>query len=93
MKRSFASALKKASIEKYRFHDLLHTAASWMVQSGVDLYSVQKILDHASIKRTQRYAHISPGYLESEISKIDSFFTLEKASEKVKSKANSKAAG
>ncbi|MBN1293471.1 MAG: site-specific integrase [Candidatus Latescibacteria bacterium] len=75
VKRSFATALKKAGIENFRFHDLRHTAASWMVQSGVDLYSVQKILGHSSIRSTQRYAHLSPGYLENEISKIDNFLS------------------
>ena len=52
-KRSFATALKNAGIENFRFHDLRHTAASWMVQSGVDLYSVQKILGRSSIRSTQ----------------------------------------
>jgi len=80
VKRSFASALRKAGIENFRFHDLRHTAASWMVQGGADLYSVQKILGHSSIRTTQRYAHLSPGYLESEIGKIDNFLSPEKES-------------
>ena len=75
VKRSFASALKKAGIENFRFHDTRHTAASWLVQGGADLYSVQKILGHSSTRTTQRYAHLSPGYLESEISKIDNFIS------------------
>jgi site-specific recombinase XerD len=82
VKRSFASALKKAGIENFRFHDLRHTAASWMVQGGADLYSVQKILGHSSIRTTQRYAHLSPGYLESEIGKIDNFLSPGKESKK-----------
>ncbi|MFC1539828.1 tyrosine-type recombinase/integrase, partial [Candidatus Latescibacterota bacterium] len=80
VKRSFATALKKAGIENFRFHDLRHTAASWMVQSGVNLYSVQKILGHSSIRTTQRYAHLSPGYLENEIRKIDNFLSVENES-------------
>ena len=72
---SFTKALKKACIENFRFHDLRHTAASWMVQGGAGLYSVQKILGHSSIRTTQRYAHLSPGYLESEISEIDNFIS------------------
>ena len=82
VKRSFSSALRKASIENFRFHDLRHTAASWMVQGGADLYSVQKILGHSSIRTTQHYAHLSPGYLESEIGKIVNFLCPEKESKK-----------
>ena len=46
-----------------------------MVQGGASLYAVQKILGHSSIRTTQRYAHLTPGYLESEIGKIDSFLS------------------
>jgi len=91
VKRSFASALEKAGIENFRFHDLRHTAASWMVQGGADLYSVQKILGHSSIRTTQRYAHLSPGYLENEISKIDNFLSPKKESKKVTSELVEKA--
>lgn len=75
VKRSFASALKDAGIRNFRFHDLRHTAASWMVQRGVELYAVQKILGHANIATTQRYAHHSPRYLEEQIRAIDMFMT------------------
>ena len=43
-----------------RWHDLRHTAGSWMVQAGVPLDLVQKILGHANIQTTQRYAHRKP---------------------------------
>jgi integrase len=50
-----------------RFHDLRHTAASWMVQAGVDLYRVAKILGHRSVEVTQRYSHLEPGHLQEAI--------------------------
>ena len=54
--RSFKSALKTAGIENFRFHDLRHTFASWYMMNGGDLYELAKILGHAHIKMTERYA-------------------------------------
>jgi integrase len=43
LQEAFNSAVKKARIEKLRFHDLRHTFATRLVQAGVDLYAVQKL--------------------------------------------------
>lgn len=43
-----------------RFHDLRHTFASHWVMKGGDIFKLQKILGHESIKMTQRYAHLQP---------------------------------
>lgn len=60
-KRAWKTALKRAGISDFRFHDLRHTAASWMVQGGADLDVVQGVLGHEDIKTTQRYAHRDTG--------------------------------
>jgi integrase len=58
IRKSFLSALKDAGIESsFRFHDLRHTAGTWMLQGGVDLISVSQVLGHASIEMTARYLH------------------------------------
>jgi integrase len=48
-------------VSRYNPHVLRHTAASWLVQDGVDLYRVQDLLGHESFATTQRYAHLDPG--------------------------------
>ena len=58
MKRSFASACKKAGLADFRFHDLRHTFASHMVMNGLGLKAVQELLGLADIKMTMRYAHL-----------------------------------
>ncbi|MBE9529295.1 MAG: site-specific integrase, partial [Proteobacteria bacterium] len=57
LRRAFIPARKEAELEDVRFHDLRHTFATRLVQSGVDLYKVQKLLGHKTPAMTQRYAH------------------------------------
>jgi len=56
--KSFEYALQRAGIEDASFHTLRHTAASYLIQSGVDIYTVSRILNHKSITMTARYAHL-----------------------------------
>jgi integrase len=52
------------------FHTLRHTFASWLVQAGVDLYSVQTLLRHRSPIMTQRYAHLNQPKLKASLEPI-----------------------
>jgi integrase len=52
-------------------HNLRHTAASWLVMNGVDLYAVGQILGHKTPRMTQRYAHLSPDYMAGAVNKLD----------------------
>jgi integrase len=59
-RRVFEPALVAAGVRRGTPHDMRHTAASWLVQAGVDLYRVQALLGHESFRTTQRYAHLAP---------------------------------
>jgi len=60
VKTAFKTACRRAKIRDLRFHDLRHTAATYMVTGGIDLVTVSEILGHADIKMTMRYAHPTP---------------------------------
>lgn len=50
---------------KVVWHTWRHTYASWLVESGVSLYTVQKLLGHASLAMSERYSHLGKNTLQS----------------------------
>lgn len=66
--------LAKAGIQDFRFHDLRHTWASWLIQSGVPLSVLQEMGGWESIEMVRRYAHLAPNHLTEHARKIDAIF-------------------
>lgn len=66
--------LDKAGIEDFRSHDLRHTWASWLIQSGVPLSVLQEMGGWESIEMVRRYAHLAPNHLSEHARKIDAIF-------------------
>jgi integrase len=56
---SWCSAREKAGLADVRMHDLRHSFASFLINSGRSLYEVQRLLGHNHVRTTQRYAHLS----------------------------------
>jgi integrase len=52
-------------------HTLRHTFASRLVQRGVSIYKVQKLLGHSDIRMTERYSHLAPSSLDDAISVLE----------------------
>lgn len=69
--KAWNGALKRAGISNFRFHDLRHTWASWLVQSGVSLLALKEMGGWETLEMVQRYAHLSTGHLTEHASKID----------------------
>jgi integrase len=73
---TWARIKKKARLRKeFRFHDLRHTFATYLASSGkVDLFQLQKLLNHQSPTMTQRYAHLLDGALRRAANVVDDVF-------------------
>ena len=71
--RAFHNAMERAQIENFRFHDLRHTFATRLVQSGVSIYEVQKLGRWKNASMVMRYAHHNPESLRSSIEVLDIF--------------------
>ena len=51
-------ALEDADIKDFRFHDLRHSCALYLAQSGASLLEIADVLGHKQISVTKRYAHL-----------------------------------
>jgi integrase len=63
IRTAFEHARREAKIEAFRFHDLRHTFASHSMMSTGDLPALQKILGHATLAMTMRYAHLAEDHV------------------------------
>ena len=71
IKRSWNTALRKSHILDFRFHDLRHTFASWLVMKGIDLTTVKELLGHKDVKMTLRYSHLAASHINNAVKALD----------------------
>lgn len=83
-KKGWLTALKRASIEDFRFHDLRHSAASYLAMNGATLIDIAEILGHKTLQMVQRYAHLSETHASSVVEKMNfvTFKNINKEEEK-----------
>ena len=56
------NALKRAEINDFKFHDLRHSCASYLVMNGASLAEIAEILGHKTLQMVKRYAHLSDSH-------------------------------
>jgi integrase len=61
--KAWMAALRRSSIEDFRWHDLRHTWASWHVRNGTPLHALQELGGWESSEMVRRYAHFSAEHL------------------------------
>ena len=70
VRKAFSTACRRAGIEDFHIHDLRHTFASWLIMNGTPLFEVSKLLRHASVQMTERYAHLAPNHLHNAVDNL-----------------------
>jgi hypothetical protein len=69
--KAWYKALKRAGIEKFRWHDLRHTWASWHVQNGTPLHVLQELGGWETPAMVGRYAHLATGDLAAYVGRVE----------------------
>lgn len=77
---AFERAVERVGFDGFRFHDLRHSSASFMVQAGVPLNTVREILGHSDLKMTLRYAHLAPDHQADAMAVMDRVANCQEAS-------------
>lgn len=77
IRTAWEGVLKEARIRDFRFHDLRHCCASYLLMNGASLAEISEVLGHKTLAMVKRYAHMSEGHAAKIISKMnDSIFGL-----------------
>ena len=75
VRTAFTSALERAGIRDFRFHDLRHTFASHMIMRGASLKDLQELLGHKSMSMILRYAHLTQEHKKTAVNLLKGLTT------------------
>ncbi|MDH5553236.1 MAG: site-specific integrase [Nitrosomonas sp.] len=62
LRTPWETAVKKAGLQDFKFHDLRHSAASYLAMNGASLAEIAEVLGHKTLQMVKRYAHLSEGH-------------------------------
>jgi len=71
IKKSWEAALRKANIKNFRFHDLRHSAASYLAMNGATLAEIAEVLGHKTLAMVKRYAHLSESHTSNVVKNMN----------------------
>lgn len=71
LETTWRKARKSAEIEDFRFHDLRHSAASYLAMNGATTADIAEVLGHKTLQMVKRYAHLSDQHISDVVEKMN----------------------
>jgi integrase len=71
LRSPFETALKRAEINDFRWHDLRHCCASYLAMNGASLAEIAEILGHKTLQMVKRYAHLSDAHTSKVVARMN----------------------
>ena len=71
LRTPFETALKRAEIADFRWHDLRHSCASYLAMNGASLAEIAEILGHKTLQMVKRYAHLSDAHTSKVVARMN----------------------
>ena len=71
IRTAWETALQRAAIPDFRFHDLRHSAASYLAMNGASLAEIAEILGHKTLSMVKRYAHLSEAHTAGVVARMN----------------------
>lgn len=71
IQNAWKRALVRAGIEDFKFHDLRHSAASYLAMNGASLAEIAEVLGHKTLAMVKRYAHLSEAHTSAVVASMN----------------------
>ena len=71
LRAAFEAALRRAKVEDFRWHDLRHSAASYLAMNGASLPEIAAVLGHKTLAMVKRYAHLSDAHTAGVVERMN----------------------
>lgn len=71
IRKAWETALRRAEIKNFRFHDLRHTAASYLAMDGATAPEIAEILGHKSLQMVKRYSHFNKAHIAQVMARMN----------------------
>lgn len=71
IRTAWENAMETAKLEDFRFHDLRHSAASYLAMNGASIAEIAEVLGHKTLQMVKRYSHLSESHTASVVEKMN----------------------